>query len=77
MLRVVVRVAETATPPEGLKMIGYSGRQIAQTANKKARRAAHQGGIIYLAKKGQSRKADHAGRQADRPGLGGRKSGLD
>ena len=42
MLRVVVRVAETATPPEGLKMIGYSGRQIAQTANKKARRAAHQ-----------------------------------
>ena len=37
MLRVVVRVAETETPPEGLKMIGYSGRQIAQTANKKAR----------------------------------------
>lgn len=35
MLRVVVRVAETATPPEGLKMIGYSGRQIAQTAKKK------------------------------------------
>ena len=56
MLRVVVRVAETATPPEGLKMIGYSGRQIAQTANKKARRAAHQGGIIYLAKKAKAEK---------------------
>lgn len=56
MLRVVVRVAETATPPEGLKMIGYSGRQIAQTANKKARRAAHQGGIIYLAKRAKAEK---------------------
>lgn len=56
MLRVVVRVDETATPPEGLKMIGYSGRQIAQTANKKARRAAHQGGIIYLAKKAKAEK---------------------
>lgn len=56
MLRVVVRVAETETPPEGLKMIGYSGRQIAQTANKKARRAAHQGGIIYLAKKAKAEK---------------------
>jgi len=56
MLRVVVRVAETATPPEGLKMIGYSGRQIAQTANKKNRRAAHQGGIIYLAKKAKAEK---------------------
>lgn len=41
---------------EGLKMIGYSGRQIAQTANKKARRAAHQGGIIYLAKKAKAEK---------------------
>lgn len=56
MLRVVVRVAETATPLEGLKMIGYSGRQIAQTANKKNRRAAHQGGIIYLAKKAKAEK---------------------
>src|SRR5699024_12724610 len=44
MLRVVVRVAETATPPEGLKMIGDYGRQIAQSGNQKARRAAHQRG---------------------------------
>lgn len=77
MLRVVVRVAETETPPEGLKMIGYSGRQIAQTANKKARRAAHQGGIIYLAKKAKAEKRtmlggrpiDLAWEAEKRPGL--------
>lgn len=77
MLRVVVRVAETETPPEGLKMIGYSGRQIAQTANKKKTPRRTPGRYHLPGKKGQSRKADHAGRQADRPGLGGRKSRLD
>lgn len=35
MLRVVVRVAETETPPEGLKMIGYSGRRLRRLQTKK------------------------------------------
>lgn len=66
MLRVVVRVAETETPPEGLKMIGYSGRQIAQTANKQKRQAAHQGGIVYLAKKDKAvKRARLGGRPID------------
>lgn len=76
MLRVVVRVAETATPPEGLKMIGYSGRRLRRLQTKSPPRRTS--GRYHLpGKKGQSRKAGHAGRQADRPGLGGRKSGLD
>lgn len=56
ILRVVVRVEETETPLPDLKMIGYPGRQIARTANKDKRLAAHQGGIIYLAKKEKAEK---------------------
>lgn len=46
----VVRVVEVDVPPEKLKMIGYPPRQLAQNYNRQKRRAAHQGGIIYLAK---------------------------
>lgn len=55
-LFAVVRAVEIDVPPEGLKMIGYPPRQLAQSYNRKKRRAAHQGGIIYLAKKAKAEK---------------------
>lgn len=62
----VVRVVEVDVPPERLKMIGYPPRQLAQSYNRKKRRAAHQGGIIYLAKKDKaSKRAKLGGRPID------------
>lgn len=62
----VVRVVEVDVPPEKLKMIGYPPRQLAQNYNRKKRRAAHQGGIIYLAKKDKAAKrAELGGRPID------------
>lgn len=62
----VVRVVEVDVPPEGLKMIGYPPRQLAQSYNRKKRRAAHRGGIIYLAKKDKAAKrAELGGRPID------------
>lgn len=52
----VVRVVEVDVPPEKLKMIGYPPRQLAQNYNRQKRRAAHQGGIIYLAKRDKAAK---------------------
>jgi hypothetical protein len=49
-------VVEVDVPPEKLKMIGYPPRQLAQNYNRQKRRAAHQGGIIYLAKRDKAAK---------------------
>ena len=57
----VVRVVEADEPPQG-----YPPRQLAQNYNRKKRRAAHQGGIIYLAKKDKAAKrAELGGRPID------------
>lgn len=52
----VVRVVEVDVPPKGLKMIGHPLSQIVHNRTRKKRQAAHQGGIIYLAKKAKAEK---------------------
>lgn len=57
----VVRVVEVDVPPKGLKMIGHPLSQIVHNRTRKKRQAAHQGGIIYLAKKDRAAKRARLG----------------